>query len=72
MARPDSIREIGLEPYLDRTIDEHNGFGYGAFATCMNAELSYSSMCRLFNVSRGTLAKLISIYREEQLAKRAA
>lgn len=70
MARPDSIKAIGLKKYLDQTADQHNNFGYEYFVKLVNVPRtpSTSSMARIFNVSDLTVRKWLSIYEDEKRA----
>lgn len=66
MTRPDSIRILGLKNYLDKNISKHNGFRYEGFISMVEAGASITSIAKSFNVSRFTVDKWISIYREEK------
>lgn len=67
MARPDSIKAIGLEKHLDATKEEHNGFGYDAFSKMMDLEKrpAVASIAKIFGVSDNTVQKWISHYERQ-------
>lgn len=60
--KPRTIEHEGLDPYLDRTAEEHNGFGGQAFRTMVKAGVNISNLCRAMNVkSRETVKHWISL-----------
>ncbi|GAC1503492.1 MAG: hypothetical protein NVS1B10_08610 [Candidatus Saccharimonadales bacterium] len=65
MARPDSIREIGLKTYLDDHKKDHNGFGYATFITFVKSDMSITSMSKAYKVSFSTMTRWLSVYYEE-------
>lgn len=69
MARPDNIREIGLERFLNDTRQKHRGLGYDAFCAMVEGEASVSSMARSFKVTFRTMDKWLAIHREESLRR---
>lgn len=64
MARPNSIKAVGLKKHLNSTKDDHNGFDYEDFDRMMKAEKrpSVASMAKIFDVSDRTLQKWIYFY----------
>lgn len=68
MARPDSIRMMGLKKYLDNSKDRHNGFGYDRFVELVRVPKppSVSSLARIFNVSDITIRKWMTVLELEQ------
>lgn len=72
--RKQSIRKQGLRSYLDATAGEHNGRGYDEFHRCITAgdefgePIATRKLARIFNVSRPTAEKWLSIWREEKAA----
>lgn len=67
MARPNSIKAIGLKKYLDITKEKHNGFGYEAFNKMMNLEKrpAVASIAKIFGVTDQTVQKWILHYEHE-------
>jgi hypothetical protein len=55
--RPPSIKEEGLEPYLNRTKAMHNNLGYNDFAERVRLEVSKAKIAKDFNVSDNTIWK---------------
>ena len=72
MYRPPKIADEGLEKYLDRTADKHNGLYYTDFVRMLQAKngqpISTSSIAALFGVDRRTIHKWVEIYKAEQTA----
>jgi hypothetical protein len=66
--KPTSIKNIGLKNYLDQTAEQHNGYGYDFFRKSIEVPVppTTNSLARTFNVSRLTMGKWLSIYKEEQ------
>ena len=70
--RKQSIREKGLRSYLDSTTGKHNDRGYDDFHRCITAgdefgePIAARKLARIFNVSRPTVEKWLSIWREEK------
>lgn len=61
-----SIREIGIDKYLDSTSQEHNNFGYMDLKVMVAQEVNTSNMARAFGVNRKTMAKWLEIYEDEE------
>jgi helix-turn-helix protein len=64
--RPPSIRDKGLEQFLELTKSKHNGYGYQDFVKLYKADVTLSSMGRAFKVSRQTIENWLQVYKEEQ------
>lgn len=69
MPRPDSIRAIGIEPYLNQTAHKHGGLDFNVFRRMIEAGASYTSIGRSFNVQPNIVRKWEAVYREEQAKK---
>lgn len=67
MSKASSIREKGLNEYLTETLVSHRNLGYDVFCTMVEAGASITSMAKSFNVSRFTIDKWLSVYREEKI-----
>jgi len=65
MARPDSIRKIGLKRHIDGQVEARNGFDYENFCKMVEANVSVASMARAFKVTVNTMNKWLQIHREE-------
>lgn len=67
--RPNAIRLIGLQKYLDETTTTHNGFGYDAFTRMMEASKrpGTASVARIMNITVPTATKYVEIYDEEKV-----
>lgn len=67
-----SIRKRGLKDYLNSTTTDHNGRGYDDFHRCITVgdefgePIAARKLARIFNVSRPTVEKWLSIWREEK------
>lgn len=68
---PPSIRTVGLKVYLNNTVGEHDGYDYDTFVKEIKKGQNATALSRMFTVSRPTIEKWISIYREEQGAVNA-
>lgn len=67
---PISLRQLGLETYLNKTTPQHNGFGYQDFCILYDARVNPTNLARAFNVkTRETILHWIEIYKEELKAK---
>jgi hypothetical protein len=49
--KPRSIDEEGIDPYLDRTADKHNGFGAHEFRILYRSGVNVTNLCRAMNVT---------------------
>lgn len=65
---PPSIKKVGLKVYLNETAPEHDGYNYDNFVREIKKDQNPTALARMFTVSRPTIEKWISIYREEQAA----
>lgn len=63
--KPPTIREQGLQPYLDRLIDRHGGYGYSDFVTFVEKDVNIANLMRIFCVSRKTIERWIEVYEME-------
>jgi hypothetical protein len=64
--KPISIREIGLNKYLDSTALAHNNQNYENFCFYMKYKVPKTAIGRMFNVNnRDTIKKWAKIYEEE-------
>lgn len=59
------IRSIGLEQHLNQTKDNHNNQGYDDFVRYKNSAVPNAAIARIFGVSRLTMSKWMTIYKEE-------
>jgi transposase-like protein len=66
---PMSIRQQGLEFYLDSTAQDHQGYTYKDFERMVSARVDTANLARIFEVSRNTMFKWRTIYKEEQQSK---
>lgn len=62
MYKPLSIKKEGLESYLNRTTDKHNGFGYLEFIKLMKAKVPVTKLAKAFQVNRVTIKKWQNIH----------
>lgn len=66
LVKPMSIKEIGLQKYLDDTAVIHNGYGYADFFKLYNGQVDTANLARAFQVSRNTMFKWKKIYIESK------
>lgn len=62
--KPKSIKEEGIDNYLNRTKAKHHGFGaveYRILKLAMKFGLSISTFARIMNVNRQTISKWLEI-----------
>ena len=59
-----SIKERGLDNYLNETADIHNGFGYEIFLKLVDHQ-DVSNLARAFRVSRNTMTKWVRVYKQQ-------
>lgn len=64
--KPKTIDEIGLEKYLNQTIDKHNGFTYDGFINMIKTDVNQTNIARAFKVDRRTVSRWIEVYHQEQ------
>lgn len=62
--RKPSIRDEGLESYLDKNAEKHNDFGYIEFVKMIESRVNVANLARAFNVSPPTIANWIAILKE--------
>lgn len=60
-----SIKKEGLKNYLDRTSEDHNGFGYTEFLKLLKAKVPVMRLAAAFRVHRITMKKWIDIHELE-------
>jgi hypothetical protein len=60
---PKSIKDISLEKYLDGNYREQGG--YAEFVALIKARATKVSIARRFGVSRPTMDKWVTIYKEQ-------
>lgn len=64
--RNPSIKDVGLELFLNSSKEKHNNMGYTEFKSLLDAKVNLTNLARAFNVSRPTIIKWIDIFKEEQ------
>lgn len=64
--RPPSIRDMGLQTYLDNSKSQHDGLGYAEFVKYVGKELNITDLAKLFNVHRHTMGNWLGVFDEEQ------
>jgi hypothetical protein len=62
--KPQSIKDKGLDEYLDETAGQHNGFGAWVFRKLLKAHVNETNLARAFNVTRTTMKKWLTIDKE--------
>lgn len=62
---PVSIKSEGLKSYLDRTKNQHDGFGYNRFVKEYNKGQTPAALARMFSISRNTAHKWVKIHKNE-------
>lgn len=67
---PTSIKQEGLQKYLDRTADQHDGYDYSRFIKELEKKQNPTALSRMFKVSRNTINKWIKVksYEDQKLA----
>lgn len=68
MARPDSIRRVGLKRHLDDNANRHKNKGYADFIDMIDNLASQRYIARAFGVNKNTVSKWVEIHKEEQTA----
>ncbi len=63
--KPPSIKDVGLEKYLNDTRDIHNDKGYDDFVSMISAEVpKFTKIAKNMHVSRRTIYRWLDIYDE--------
>lgn len=61
-----SIAKEGLKPYLERTKEEHNGYGYEEFVKRIELGEPKTVMAKAFSVSKQTMYKWLEVHEQER------
>ena len=67
---PPTIKQEGLESYLNRTRSLHNGLGFADFSERLRLHVPKTKIAKDFNVSDNTLWKTwLPLYKENGIAE---
>lgn len=63
--KPKTLEEVGIEKYLNDTVDKHNNFNFSNFKTMFEANVNITNIAKSFNVDRRTVNNWVVLYEKE-------
>lgn len=61
-----TIKDLGLQEYLDQTKSQHNDHGWADFEEYMNKRISRTAIAKIFGVTGQTAYNWAKIYNEDR------